>query len=92
MQTPIPVELLNGIVSMLETYRPGITAKDIEDIKPNSKEPADEWLKVSEAAAYVNLSEQTIRMKIKKHEIKAAHVGGSVRISKNSLQDFIKPI
>jgi excisionase family DNA binding protein len=55
------------------------------------KEPVrQEWVSHPEAERYSGLSRTAIGRCIKRGEIQAARVGGSVRISRQSLEEFMK--
>ena len=55
------------------------------------KEPARrEWVSYAEAERYSALSRTTIGRCVKRGEIQAAHVGRAMRISRQSLEEFMK--
>jgi len=51
-----------------------------------------EFLNIGEVAKLLGLHEITIRRHIKRGDLKAVRVGRGVRVRKEDLEDFIKPI
>ncbi|MCW2921588.1 MAG: Helix-turn-helix domain [Thermoleophilia bacterium] len=52
---------------------------------------AGQWMfKVKEVAAICQICDRTVRRAIKKERLKALHVGGSIRITRDALETWLE--
>jgi excisionase family DNA binding protein len=84
----IPKVICETIVSMLKPFAANLTEDDIQALAATVQSD-DKLLKVKEAAGICNVSPLTIRRMIKAERIKAHKIGGSLRVSYNSLKALL---
>lgn len=85
----LPALTVNTVIALLEPHIPNITADDIYSLAKTVKSD-DKLLTVKEAATFFNVCNHTIRRMIKADKIKGFKIGGSLRVSHNSLKELLE--